>query len=386
MSSGARVTSYLIPETTPGVTPTTGAWDTLRLTGNTLTPTISTEVSDEITESRLSQGSVATGATIAGDLAAELSYGSFDKLLAATFYSDWNANVLEVGDLRQTFSVAKCFNDVSVFSLFKGLHVSSMAINIPDPGKATVTFTMAGLDYEDADVSMVGTKNPPTTTPFMSNLNVGDILIDGESMVGKACVSAMTINVDNGLQEQRCLGNGLLGPGAQIATGAAITGTITLAWSQVAWQIWKNTFTRKTVGVEFPIEDSLGNKYVFAFPAIEVDGDLPNGGKNDLIQVSLNYTAAKISPTITRVPFVAVTSVAVTPATAAIVGTATRQLSASALPAGASQAVTWSSATPGVATVSATGLVTGVTPGTSVITATSVSDPTKSAACTVTVS
>lgn len=32
MSSGARVWLPLISETTPGVTPTTGAWDTLRLT------------------------------------------------------------------------------------------------------------------------------------------------------------------------------------------------------------------------------------------------------------------------------------------------------------------------------------------------------------------
>ncbi|MNT90548.1 hypothetical protein D3C72_2314670 [compost metagenome] len=49
----------------------------------------------------------------------------------------------------------------------------------------------------------------------------------------------------------------------------------------------------------------MGNKYTFAFPSVEVDGELPSGGKKDLIEVSLNFTVAKIPPTITRSPYVA---------------------------------------------------------------------------------
>ncbi|MNJ45211.1 Bacterial Ig-like domain (group 2) [compost metagenome] len=200
-----------------------------------------------------------------------------------------------------------------------------------------------------------------------------------------ACVSAMTVNLDNSLQAQRCLGSDRLGPGAHIATEAAITGSITLAWSKRAWEIWKNTFTRAPIAVVFPITDSLGNKYTFNFPAVEVDGELPNGGKRDLIEVTLNYTVAKLSPTITRVPFVPVVSVSVTPATTSIAVTATRQLSASALPAEAAQNVTWASSAPSVATVSTSGLVMGVSAGSATITATSVSDPTKTGTAAITV-
>jgi hypothetical protein len=303
MSSGAKVTSYLIPEVTPGVTPETGPWETLRLTGNTLSPTVNTQASDEITDSRVSQGSVATSTDIQGDLTAELSYGSFDRLFEAGFYGTWNNDVLTVGDTRRTFTVAKNFNDVSVFTLFKGMHVSTFALDIPSDGKITATFTLMGLDYADnGTVSSVGTINPPTTTPFMSNINVGTLTVDGQSLEGVACVSGLTISLDNSLQTQRCLGNNKLGPGAHIATEAAITGTITMAWSNRAWQIWKNTFTRAPIALSFPITDSLGNEYTFDFPAIEVDGDLPNGGKRDLIEVTLNYTVAKIAPTLTRSP------------------------------------------------------------------------------------
>lgn len=385
MSSGAQVTSYMITELSPGVTPATGAWDTLRLTSNTLSPTVNTQASDEITDSRISQGSVVSSADIQGDLVGELSYSTFDKLLEAAFYGTWAANVLTVGSTRRTFTVAKNFNDVSVYTLFKGMHVSVFALDVPSDGKITATFTMAGLDYADGDTNTVATITPPTTTPFMSNLNVGSITVDGVSLEGSACVSALTVNLDNSLQAQRCIGSGKLGPGAQIATEAAITGTITLAWSNRAWQIWKNTFSRKTIAVAFPITDSLGNRYNLSFPALEVDGDLPNGGKRDLIEVTLNYTVAKQAPTITRVPFVPVTSVSVTPTTASIAVAATRQLTASALPSGAAQNVTWSSSAPSIATVSSSGLVTGVAAGSAVITATSVSDPTKTATSAITV-
>jgi hypothetical protein len=386
MSSGAKQISYLIPETTPGVTPTTGNWDTLRLTSNTLSPSVNTQASDEITDSRVSQGSVATSTDIQGDLVGEMSYGTFDKLFEAGFYGTWTNNVLTVGDTRRTFSVAKNFADVNVFSIFKGMHVSTFALDVPSDGKITATFTLMGLDYADGDTNTVTAITPATATPFMSNINVGTVLVDGASLEGVACVSAITINLDNSLQTQRCLGNGKLGPGAHIATEAAITGSITLAWSNRAWQLWKNQFTRAPIAVSFPITDSLGNKYTFNFPALEIDGDLPNGGKRDLIEVTLNYTVSKQAPTLTRTPAAAVATVAVAPTTAAVAVGATRQLTPTVSPAGATQTVTWSSATPSVATVSSTGVVTGVSAGTAVITATSTADGTKVGQSTVTVS
>jgi hypothetical protein len=385
MSSGAKVVSHIIKEVTPGVTPV-GTWDTLRLTGNALTPTVNTAVSDEITDSRISQGSVATSTDIGGDLTAEFSFGSFDQLLEAAFYGTWTGDLLSVGDTRNTYSIAKGYSDVGVYSVFKGAHVSTFALDIPSDGKVTTTFNMACLDYADSDTPIVVSPNAPTTTPFLSNNNVGTIMVDGESLEGVACVSAMTINLDNSLQAQRCIGNTKLGPGAQIATEAAITGTITLAWSKRAWEIWKKTFTRLPISVVFPITDALGNKYTFNFPAVEVDGELPSGGKRDLIEVTLNYTVAKISPTITRLASpTAVTGVTVAPTTASIAVAATRQMTATVAPGGASQAVTWTSATPSVATVNSSGLVTGVAAGTSVITATSVADGTKTGTATITV-
>jgi len=82
---------------------------------------------------------------------------------------------------------------------------------------------------------------------------------------------------------------------------------------------------------------------------------------------------------------IAVTSVVTTPATATVAVGNVTNLDAAVLPAAANQAVVWTSATPATATVNANGRVTGVAAGVVVITATSVSDPTKSDTTSVTV-
>ena len=300
MSSGAKVVSHAIKETTPGVTPSTGQWDVLRLTGNTLTPTPNLDQSEEITDSRLSQGSIITSVDINGDLTGELSFGTFDEFLAAAFYGKWVGDKLTIGEQRTTFSIAKGYRDVNVYALFKGAHVRTMAIDIPSEGKVTISLGMSCMDYEDASTPFVTSTKPVSDTPFVSSISVGTILVDGESLEGQACISGLTLNIDNNLQTQRCLGSGKLGPGALIETTADITGTVTMAWSTRSWEIWKNQMTRKPIALEFPIRDSLGNEYVFSLPAVEVDGELPNGGKTDLLEVTLNYTVAKEAPTITR--------------------------------------------------------------------------------------
>lgn len=81
----------------------------------------------------------------------------------------------------------------------------------------------------------------------------------------------------------------------------------------------------------------------------------------------------------------AVSSVAVTPATASLAVGATRQLAVSVTPSGASQGVTWTSSDTSKATVSQSGLVTAVAVGAATVTATSNADSSKKGTCAVTV-
>ncbi|MHB1327562.1 MAG: Ig-like domain-containing protein [Gemmatimonadales bacterium] len=81
----------------------------------------------------------------------------------------------------------------------------------------------------------------------------------------------------------------------------------------------------------------------------------------------------------------AVTGVTVTASAATVEVGSTLQATAAVAPSAAAQQVTWSTSNAGRATVSSSGLVTGVTPGTVTITATSVADPTRSGSLPLTV-
>ncbi|MEC7119304.1 MAG: phage tail tube protein [Pseudomonadota bacterium] len=302
MSSGAKVVTRYAPQPDVAVVPTTG-WQTLLVTGNTLNTTVNMTASEAITDDRMANAGIPTRATVAGDIDAELQYGVLDDLISAAFMSDWATDVLSVGSTKKMFAIEKSFTDINVNHLFKGCHVGAFSLEIPEEGKIMAKFTFAGLGYDVSKTASFATTPAAAddTLPLMSNVSVGDVLIDGVAQTGIACVTAFSFSLDNGLQQQTCLGKGLY-VGAQIATEAAITGSVTLAYSAASHDSWAKSLTGQELGFEIPITDADGNQYVLEIPAAQVTGDIPNGGKNDLLQLTLEYTAVRVSPTITRIP------------------------------------------------------------------------------------
>ena len=141
-----------------------------------------------------------------------------------------------------------------------------------------------------------------------------------------------------------------------------------MSWSKAAWEVWSKTLTGATVPFSFTLANDEG-QYTFNFPKVQVAGDWPDGGNTDIIQVQLDITAADESPTITRAVTIPATGITVTPETASVDVGDTTSLTATLAPAGATDTVTWESSDPEVATVSASGVVTGVAAGTATITA-----------------
>ncbi|EQA5721786.1 Ig-like domain-containing protein [Cronobacter dublinensis] len=112
-----------------------------------------------------------------------------------------------------------------------------------------------------------------------------------------------------------------------------------------------------------------------------------DGGTNDIITFSTEFkvAAADTIQVIDTDDTVAVTGATVTPATASLAVGATRQLTGTVLPSDATdKSGTWTTSDATKATVSSTGLVTGVAAGTSTITFKS-NDGNFTATCAVTV-
>ena len=90
MSDTNRVDVAIVEETALGVTPTSPAFELLRITGAPdLAFTPQTTVSEELRSDRQVSDLALVGATAGGGLPIELSYGSFDKIIQAAMFSTW---------------------------------------------------------------------------------------------------------------------------------------------------------------------------------------------------------------------------------------------------------------------------------------------------------
>lgn len=302
MSSGVKQLLQIAPESTIGVTPSPFARTTLPFTDNSLNVNPTTTESNTILDTRLSQGTIITGYEYTGDINAEAEFGTFDNLIAAAAYNNWVADVLTFGgNIRKTFSILRGYTDISDYHIFKGCHISKFTLNISESDKVTFGFTVMGTDYEFSATVPLGTVTAATFKPKFSSASVGDILADGVTLQGVACVTALSFEWDNSLQTQKCLGNGGK-PAKHIETVATGTGSMTVAYGTKASELLRRKLDNSATAIEFAIEDGDGNSYVLTLPEIEIRGDLPSGGNSDIINADLSYTVRNLAPTLTRIP------------------------------------------------------------------------------------
>ncbi|MCO8261478.1 phage tail tube protein [Pseudomonas asiatica] len=387
MSSGAKRSTAWIRELTPGITPP-GNWNVLTRVSFGLVPTYNTEENNEIGEDRMAQGTAQTTVDVGGDIETKFRYGALDEFLASCFGSNWNANVLTMGNDRISFSIGAYDADVGIAAIARGAQVSTLNIEVPNDNEITVTTTFAAIAWDDKgdNTSFIVSPQPEANQRRYGFKDVTGLKINGVQLgEDNACVDSFNLQFDNNVQTQRCIGNGNPFPGNIIPTTFTPSGSITMSWSKTAYQYWKAQQTGDSLSFEFTLNNADGG-YTFFIPEMEVSGDWPDGGATDIIQVELSYTARRVPPTITRLPApIAIAAVTVTPATLSLEVDETADLEAVVTPVGASQLVTWTSSAPAIASVSATGLVTGLAAGTATITATSAADGTKTDTCAVTV-
>lgn len=387
MSSGAKRSTAWIREVTPGITPP-GNWNVLTRVSFGLVPNYNTEENNEIGETRMSQGTAQTTVDVGGDIETKFRYGALDQFLASCFGKDWASDVLTMGNDRISFSIAAYDADVGIAGIARGAQVDTINIEVPNDNEISVTTSFMATSWQDKadNTSFIVSPASEANQRRYGFKDVTGLKINGVQLGDdNACVDTFNLQFANNSQTQRCIGNGNPFAGNIIQTTFVPGGSITMSWSKTAYEYWKAQQTGDSLSFEFTLSNADGG-YTFFIPEMEVSGDWPDGGATDIIQVELSYTGRRVPPTITRLPApIAIAAVEVTPATMSLAVDEAADLEAVVTPVGASQLVTWTTSAPAIASVSPTGLVTGLTAGTATITATSAADGTKTDTCDVTV-
>lgn len=303
MSRGSKVVLSYAPQTNKD-TPKTG-WKILPYKSNGLTATFENTESETITDSRLTSAGLPTSGQVQGDVEVEFAKDVYDELLSASAFNNWSGDTLTFGgDVGKSFAVEVAYKDVGIYHVYLGMMVNTFSLSISDSGYASAKFGLIGTDYKNQnDTAFSKTPTPAPSLQKATALSVEDIKIDGVTTKGVACVTEFAFELDNQIQEQRCLGDGVFA-GKLLEMMAKMSGTLTLAYGKKAQEIVNKQITGATIAIEVTVKFADGSKYVLAIPKAQVKGDVPNGGMNDIIKQQLNYTVVEQAPTLTKIPTV----------------------------------------------------------------------------------
>lgn len=299
MSSGAKVVSAYVAQTDKDVLPTTG-WKVLPNISNGLNNATTLTDSEMLNGTRVKTSGQVTSGEITGDLSAELAYGVYDDFLAAAFWNDWTVGgELTIGDARKMFAVTKDFTDIAAFYAFKGVHVNTLSIEITTDGIINITFGLMGLGYETQKTASYSAGAAATIVGAKaSGLSVGDILHDSNPI--GVCVEAFTFELDNQSEIQKCLGSNMYG-GNIHAMIANASGSMTIAFSEKAYDILELQRTGGVMSIEVPIEFEDGTGYTIELPKVQISGDIPSPTGSELVTAEVTYTVVDESPVLTRI-------------------------------------------------------------------------------------
>lgn len=194
---GVSQNTYLKIEGVGGTLDPAVAWIPLRLITNGLGQSVEELESDEMLPGRHMAESRSGVSSVAGDLEAELTYGTFDMLLEAAFHGTWTANVLKTGSTRRKFAILKHNEDIGRWLIYRGCEVGTVAIDCPLQGKIGVTFSMIGTK-EEAYVFDGVTESiaAPTATVMMTTFEGS--LFEGGTGLNHA--TALNLSLDNGME------------------------------------------------------------------------------------------------------------------------------------------------------------------------------------------
>lgn len=300
MSRGSRVILAYAPMGADlAVKPVTG-WKILPRTGDTLNNTTELTKSETIADTRLATAGMVTSAQASGDVDVEFIKSTYDDLIAAAAFNDWNENVLTFGgNTQKLFAIEKNFSDVGQYHYWSGMAVDKWSLTIPDSGFIKMQFSFVGSGYENGLSAYATTPTPSPTSPKASSISVDSITINGEDLKGVACVTAFDFSVTNNLERQNCIGSGLYGA-KNMEKMADMEGSLTIAYGQKAQSILNNQLTGTTVSLQAVIKFPDGSKYTLDIGKAQLSGDIPNGGADDILNAQLSYTVVEQAPTLTR--------------------------------------------------------------------------------------
>lgn len=265
-----RTAIRFVPESSFNSIPANPVFRSLRYTGESLAYNRRNITSNEIRDDRMTADLITVGADVSGDINFELSFASFDDLIAAALCSTWSTPSGGVSSIKNgvdllSFTIQKHFQDLAVpiFQNFSGCRIGGMTLDFQTGQILTGSFSVMGCKAEISNAQIPGAT---IQTPGLGNEPMN--AVSNLSSISKDEGRIISITVTDG-------GTGYTTAPTVSITGGGGTGATAVA-EVVAGEVVSVTITNPGSGyTSAPTISFTGGGGMDAAATATVGGELP---------------------------------------------------------------------------------------------------------------
>jgi hypothetical protein len=282
-----------VAESTYGTTPGTPTLTPIRHNSTNLGLSKDTLSSEELRSDRMITDFRHGPYQIGGDVAFELSYGSFDDLLEATLGGTWatasNSGWDEVkgGTTRRSFTVRRYFSDLdsgNKYHVFTGVEMNSMQMTMTPGAIVTGTLGTIGqnLVTQASEISGASVSASPTAEAMTA---IEGQILEGGSAIGVA--TEISLDIQNGMEARHVIGSKqTLEPSIGRSN---VSGSMTAYFEDGSLL---NKFINETnSSIDVFLEDTSGNQIRIYLPNVVYTSGQPDVEGEGPISLSMSFQA-----------------------------------------------------------------------------------------------
>lgn len=191
----------------------------------------------------------------------------------------------------RTFTIEKEFSDIGQFFTFVGMGVQSMNMEFATGSILSGSFNFLGLRCDRATATaFTGAEVAATTTPVFNSVVGTEVMLDG-APIGDSCANSLSITVETGLRELRCISSGVGAADLNVGT-FVMTMTTELYFSGNTAAVYDKMITGQPLSLAICVSDDEGNALAFTFNRCKIaSSEVVAGGIDQDIVMSVTVDA-----------------------------------------------------------------------------------------------
>jgi len=283
-----------VAEVTPGTTPATPVFTVARVTAESLQVMREHVFSGELDGRRGQKNFAISRANGSGGFEGEFSDNTLEPLLQSVLRNTWATDVLTDANTPAAFTLETTFETgaTDVFKRLVGAEANTFALTLTAGEIATYSLGWLARSSAFASAIVAGaTYTAAGTDPIHIGADFGSLTMSGLTV---GCVSALTLNVNNNLAPEECLGS--LSPTGMAAGTVEVTGTLSVYLDDIESDILAAYADGVATSIDFRIGKGAGTRTRFEMPNVVLsDMQVAAESQDGSVLMQMNWRALQAS-------------------------------------------------------------------------------------------